>query len=134
MNFAPTSPRSLASVLTVFGMILAAGVISPLPAQEVSGVGALIQQIGQIQLLHEAAISPDGKTVAWSVETPDGMQIHLTDLADSENDTTLRTEAEASDCSSEKPVWSPNGKWLAFESTCAAKADKPDQEQIFVWS
>jgi dipeptidyl aminopeptidase/acylaminoacyl peptidase len=97
-------------------------------------IGALIQMLGQTKEPTEAAISPDGKTVAWSVETSDGSQIHLTDLASPAKDTILRTEEEATDCSNEAPVWSPDGQWLAFDSTCAAKEDKPDQEQIFVWS
>jgi dipeptidyl aminopeptidase/acylaminoacyl peptidase len=90
--------------------------------------------LGQTKEPTEAAISPDGKTVAWSVETSDGTQIHLTDIANPAKDTLLRTEAEATDCSNEAPIWSPDGQWLAFESTCAAKEDKADQEQIFVWS
>ncbi|MDW5266330.1 MULTISPECIES: S9 family peptidase [Acidobacteriaceae] len=120
-------------------MILSA--LCPLPAQTTSTtphqdarIGALIQMLGQTKEPTEAAISPDGKTVAWSVETSDGSQIHLTDIGSPSNDTILRTEAEATDCSNEAPIWSPDGQWLAFDSTCAAKEDKPDQEQIFVWS
>ncbi len=115
--------------------------LCPLPAQTTSTtphqdarIGALIQMLGQTKEPTEAAISPDGKTVAWSVETSDGSQIHLTDIGSPSNDTILRTEAEATDCSNEAPIWSPDGQWLAFDSTCAAKEDKPDQEQIFVWS
>jgi dipeptidyl aminopeptidase/acylaminoacyl peptidase len=124
-----------------FLLIFALAPICTLPAQTTntaphkdSRIGALIQMLGQTKYPSEAAISPDGKTVAWSVETSDGSQIHLTDIANPTSDTILRTEAEATDCSNEAPHWSPNGQWLSFESTCAAKEDKPDQEQIFVWS
>jgi Dipeptidyl aminopeptidases/acylaminoacyl-peptidases len=136
MNRARLPQRLLACLLS-----FAFAPICPLPAQtpntapkKDARIGALIQMLGQTKEPTEAAISPDGKTVAWSVETTDGSQIHLTDIANPANDITLRTEAEATDCSNEAPHWSPNGQWLAFESTCAAKEDKPDQEQIFVWS
>ena len=136
MNCARIPLYSLASSL-----ILSLAAICPLPAQTTNTaphkderIGALIQMLGQTKEPTEAEISPDGKTVAWSVETSDGSQIHLTDIANPANDTILRTEAEATDCSNEAPHWSPNGQWLAFDSTCAAKEDKPDQEQIFVWS
>ncbi|HEV2710765.1 MAG TPA: S9 family peptidase [Edaphobacter sp.] len=127
--------------LSASSLILALSTLCPLPAQTTNTaphkdarIGALIQMLGQTKEPTEAAISPDGKTVAWSVETTDGTQIHLTDIADPAKDTILRTEAEATDCSNEAPIWSPDGQWLAFESTCAAKEDKPDQEQIFIWS
>jgi dipeptidyl aminopeptidase/acylaminoacyl peptidase len=136
MNYARIPLR-----LSAASLILALSAICPLPAQTTSTaphqdarIGALIQTLGQTKEPTEAAISPNGKTVVWSVETTDGSQIHLTDIANPANDTLLRTEAEATDCSNESPTWSPDGQWLAFESTCAAKGDKPDQEQIFIWS
>jgi len=136
MNYARIPLRFSAASL-----VLALSAICPLSAQTANAaphqdarIGALIQMLGQTKHPSEAAISPDGRKVAWSVETSDGTQIHLTDLANPANDTTLRTEAEATDCSNEAPTWSPDGQWLAFESTCAAKGDKPDQEQIFIWS
>ncbi len=145
MNSAHVPLRLSAFLLAASTLILTIGAALPLRAQAASTpqpsahpkderIGALIQMIGKTQDLSEAAISPDGKTVAWSVETPDGTQIHLTDVANPASDTILRTEAEATNCSNESPIWSPDGKWLAFESTCAAKEDKPNQEQLFVWS
>ncbi len=137
MNYA----RILLLRLSASSLILTLFALCPLPAQTTNTtphkdarIGTLIQMLGQTKEPTEAAISPDGKTVAWSVETTDGSQIHLTDIANPAKDTLLRTEAEATDCSNEAPIWSPDGQWLAFESTCAAKEDKPDQEQIFVWS
>jgi dipeptidyl aminopeptidase/acylaminoacyl peptidase len=127
--------------LSASSVILALAAICPLPAQTTytaphkdPRIGALIQMLGQTKEPTEAAVSPDGKTVAWSVETSDGTQIHLSDLANPAKDNTLKTEAEATDCSNEAPIWSPDGQWLAFKSTCAWREDKADQEQIFVWS
>ena len=133
MNYARTTLRLSASSLILFATCLSAQTTNPAPHKD-ERIGALIQMLGQTKDPSEVAISPDGKTVAWSVETSDGSQIHLTDIANPTQDTTLQTEAEATDCSNEAPHWSPNGQWLSFESTCAAKEDKPDQEQIFLWS
>jgi dipeptidyl aminopeptidase/acylaminoacyl peptidase len=133
MNYAHTTLRLSASSLILFATCLSAQTTNPAPHKD-ERIGALIQMLGQTKEPTEAAISPDGKTVAWSVETSDGSQIHLTEIANPAEDTTLRTEAEATDCSNVAPVWSPDGQSLAFESTCAAKEDKPDQQQIFVWS
>jgi dipeptidyl aminopeptidase/acylaminoacyl peptidase len=142
MNFARILMRFAGPMLAVPALIFSTGATHSLYAQDAAPssskkdarIGALIQRIGRTHTPSEAAISPDGKTVAWSVDTPSGEQIHVTDIADIAKDTILSTEAEATDCSNSNPVWSPDGKWLAFESTCAAKEDKPDQEQIFVWS
>src|SRR5665213_2851738 len=141
MNYAPLPPRLSACLAAASSLILTLAAACPLPAQPTTTaphkderIGALVQMRGQTKEPTEAATSPDGKTVAWSVETSDGTQIHLTDVANPAKDNILRTEAEATDCSNEAPIWSPDGQWLAFDSTCAAKEDKPDQEQIFVWS
>jgi dipeptidyl aminopeptidase/acylaminoacyl peptidase len=143
MNRARLHLRLSASFLagTTTVLFFALALSNPLSAQATSGaqpkdarIGTLIKMLGQTKEPSEAALSPDGKTVAWSLDTSDGTQIHLTDVDSPAKDTILQTEAEATDCSNGSPVWSPNGQWLAFESTCAAKGDKPDQEQIFVWS
>ena len=134
--FLLTLPRILA--VSAIVAILAA---SPLPAQPAptpspkdARIGALIQSIGQAKHISQAALSPDGKTVAWSLEARDGSQLRLTDIENPAKETLIRTEAEATDCSYGSPTWSPDGQWLAYASTCSSSEDNPDQQQIFLWS
>ena len=93
-------------------------------------IGSLLQLLGKTRTPSEAAISPDGSTVAWSLRTHDGSQIHLTSVADPSKDQIL-TVSSASSCGSSDPTWSPDGQSLALLSTCG---DTANQDQIFLWS
>jgi dipeptidyl aminopeptidase/acylaminoacyl peptidase len=99
-------------------------------------IGALIETLGKTRAPSSAAISPDGTTVAWAVRSRDGSQIHLTDVsnADPARERIVETGSGATNCGSSEPKWSPNGEWLAFVSDCTADAEKPGQDQVFVWS
>ncbi len=81
------------------------------------------------------AISPDGATVAWTVGTGEGAQLHLTAVAnpDPAKDQIVAPNG-ATNCSNGSPIWSPDGQFLAYTSTCAGKDEKPAQAQIFLWS
>ncbi|WP_433983751.1 S9 family peptidase [Tunturiibacter empetritectus] len=99
-------------------------------------IGSLIQTLGQTRTPSAAAISPDGSTVAWSVRTHDGTQIHLSDVANPgpAKEKIVTTGSGATNCSSSDPKWSPDGESLAFVSDCTAKTDQPGQDQVFLWS
>jgi dipeptidyl aminopeptidase/acylaminoacyl peptidase len=79
------------------------------------------------------ALSPDGKTVAWTLRSREGAAIHLTEVADPSTDKLIKIEG-ATHCSVSTPFWSPDGATLAFLSTCTSDKAKPEQEQIFLWS
>lgn len=81
-----------------------------------------------------AAISPDGATVAWTMGGRSGSALHISNSADPSQDKVVTPSGEATDCSSTSPVWSRDGKWLAFTSACGGQEGKPQQEQIFLWS
>src|SRR5271163_2850488 len=99
-------------------------------------IGSLIETLGQTKSLTSVAISPDGATVAWSVRTHEGTQIHLSDVAnpDPAKEKIVSTGSGATDCSSSDPKWSPDGESLAFVSDCTAKTDPSGQDQVFLWS
>lgn len=79
------------------------------------------------------AISPDGKTVAWTLRSREGASVHLSEVANPAS-TKLIPLDDAAHCSVGTPIWSPSGETLAFLSTCTGDKAKPDQEQIFLWS
>jgi dipeptidyl aminopeptidase/acylaminoacyl peptidase len=99
-------------------------------------IGALIETLGKTKTPSSAAISPDGTTVAWAVRAREGSQIHLTEVSnpDPAKEKIVGTGSSAAGCGSSEPKWSPNGEWLAFVSDCTVDAEKPGQDQVFVWS
>jgi dipeptidyl aminopeptidase/acylaminoacyl peptidase len=99
-------------------------------------IGSFIELVSRTRSPQMAAISPDGKTVAWSVRTHDGTQIHISDLAnpDPAKEKTISAGTGATNCSNSDPVWSSDGDSLSFTSTCTGNHDQSGQEQIFIWS
>lgn len=81
-----------------------------------------------------AAISPDSKTVAWSVRNGKDYEIHLSSVSDPSpaKELSLRPSSPSTNCGNDAPVWSPDGESLAYASTCTTEPD--GQPQIFVWS
>jgi dipeptidyl aminopeptidase/acylaminoacyl peptidase len=81
------------------------------------------------------AVSPDGKTVAWTLRGREGATLHVTTVADPDPAKEKIVAVNgATACSYGSPVWSPDSATLAFVSTCTSKEEKPGQEEIFLWS
>ncbi|MDE1176151.1 MAG: S9 family peptidase [Edaphobacter sp.] len=93
-------------------------------------ISALISSLGKTRTPTDAAISPDGRIVAWSVRGSKGEELHLTELS-SATDKTI-TPAPGATCGGGAPTWSPDGESLAYLSTCMPSAD--GQPQVIVWS
>src|SRR5580704_13669945 len=142
MTFADVRRCSLTFLFSAITAVLALGTALGGHAQtgatttKDARIGALIETLGKTKTPSSAAISPDGTTVAWAVRTREGSQIHLTEVSnpDPAKEKIVGTGSSAASCGSAEPKWAPNGEWLAFVSDCTADAEKPGQDQVFVWS
>jgi dipeptidyl aminopeptidase/acylaminoacyl peptidase len=118
--------------------LLSASAIIPATAQTPSShtpdprISSLLQMLGKTRTPINAAISPDGATVAWTLRSRGGSQLHLTSIAETSKDQILTPSTATTGCGNSTPTWSPDGNSLAFLSTCTT--DKTSQEQIFLWS
>jgi dipeptidyl aminopeptidase/acylaminoacyl peptidase len=104
------------------------------PHQQDERIGSLLEHLGATRNPMEAAISPDGKTVAWSFHSSEGYELHLSQAANSDpaKDIVIKPAGGTSTCGSDAPVWSRDGKTLAYASTCTSEQNS--QPQIFLWS
>lgn len=123
--------RSIALVFSLLGCCLALALFtSPSRAADASRHVPTIDELLTLKAIGGAQISPDGKSVAYTVTyadfKPDAFvtQIWLADAGEGSPKLLQLTRGEKS---STTPRWSPDGAWLAFLSNRIE-----DKNQIFV--
>ncbi len=133
----PHSPLLVLAILAATSVLVAAPRALALPSSSHDAeIRSLMEMLNRTRTPTEAQISPDGSTVAWSVRTSDGSEIHLSSTThpDPATEKIVSTGTGATGCTNEQPRWSPDGQSLAFLSNCTALIGNPNQEQLFVWS
>ena len=93
-------------------------------------ITALYNQQTQVKSFSQAALSPDGSHIAWSVDGPESgtQQIYVAEAERPNEAVRVSANPAKQSCTEHDPVWSKGGKQLAFLSDCAT----PGQIQLFV--
>lgn len=82
-------------------------------------IEALLSQLGKVRDIPEVALSPDGRQLAWVVETQGKPGIMLAD-ADGKHAHSVGLMSKPGTCSEANLAWAPDSRHLAFLSNCAS--------------
>ncbi|HEX8185778.1 MAG TPA: DPP IV N-terminal domain-containing protein, partial [Blastocatellia bacterium] len=89
--------------------------------------GFTIEDIYRIKSISDVHISPDGKSIVYSVATPDLPRAkRVTQIWVMDIDGRNARQITEGDKSSTSPLWSPDGKWISFISS------KDDSANLYV--
>ncbi len=119
------------SFLTIAGFPFAV----PLPAQnapaaespERAHVEDVLKGLNRGAFIGAVAISPDGKRLAWTGGSREGMQLRVAPIDDltKSQQVTAATKPDQR-CREGGPLWEPDSKALAFFSDCASESGQDD--------
>src|SRR5271170_2875577 len=119
-------------VFALFGMLFAIsltalGSSAPLDPR----IAKVVGELEKTRIIHQAALSPDGQTIAWVVDAETGTEIEIAPATDPSRAHRL-TAGTGGPCTEDSLAWSPDSKALAFSSDCHAPAAANDQSDIYL--
>jgi dipeptidyl aminopeptidase/acylaminoacyl peptidase len=94
-------------------------------------IAGVISELEKTRAIHQAALSPDGQMIAWTVDADMGIEIQVAPAADPSRAHRL-TAGTGSSCTEDNLAWSPDSNALAFTSDCNAPAGANDQSDVYL--
>jgi dipeptidyl aminopeptidase/acylaminoacyl peptidase len=107
-------PALLLPLLTV---ALAPGAFAASPGVD-PRIEQLLSELGKAQDIEAAAISPDGKQLAWVIERQGKSSIDVA-AADGSHARRISAAAKPGSCAESDIAWAPDSRHLAFVSNCS---------------
>src|SRR5690242_2532538 len=89
----------------------------------------LLTELGKVRAIHAVQLSPDGRQLAWVVDTAGKPAIMLAG-ADGRGAHRLNTRDQPGRCSESDIAWAPDSRHLAFLTDCPSVGAKPGQKDL----
>ncbi|MGN6740364.1 S9 family peptidase [Dyella sp.] len=89
----------------------------------------LLTELGQVRDIHAVQLSPDGRQLAWVVDSASKPAIMLAGF-DGRGAHRLNTRDKPDRCSESDIAWAPDSRHLAFLTDCPSVGAKPGQKDL----